>query len=88
MKDGGIIYSKSDLSVDAESMIATAYSQARNLAMNAGIIVKDFINDFLMKAQMEALVLNGIVHPEQALKAAPFEAKAEAKVEEEVEEVF
>jgi hypothetical protein len=68
-------------------MIATAYSQARNLAINSKIIIKDFIADFLTKAQMEALMLNGIVHPEQALKAAVVEEKAEIKAEEKAEEV-
>ncbi len=87
VKEGEIIYSKADLSINAESMIATAYSQARNLVINAKIIIKDFIADFLTKAQMEALMLNGIVHPEQALKAAPVEEKAEVKAEEKAEEV-
>ncbi|MFA5333737.1 MAG: 50S ribosomal protein L10 [Candidatus Nanoarchaeia archaeon] len=85
-KEDNIIYSKADLSIDVESMIATAYSQAKNLALNTKLLVKEFITDFLMKAQLEALMLNGIVHPEQALKAKPIETKIEAKKEEKVEE--
>jgi large subunit ribosomal protein L10 len=86
VKEGEIIYKKSDLSIDVESMISIAYSQAKNLALNSGLLIKEFMNDFLMKAQLEALMLNGIVHPEQALKAQPAETKAEAKKEEKKEE--
>jgi large subunit ribosomal protein L10 len=82
VKEGNIIYSKADLSIDVESLIGIAYSQAKNLALNSKLLVKEFINDFLIKANLEALMLNGIVHPEQALKAQPIENKAEDKKEE------
>jgi len=88
VKEGSTIYSKSDLSIDIESMIASAYSQAKNLALNSKLLVKEFINEFLIKAQLEALMLNGIVHPDQALKAQPESTgtKPEAKKEENKEE--
>ncbi|MDD4352989.1 MAG: 50S ribosomal protein L10 [Candidatus Nanoarchaeia archaeon] len=86
VKEGSTIYSKADLNIDIESMLGIAYSQAKNLALNSTLIIKEFIIDFLMKAQLDALMLNGIVHPDQALKAQPVEAKAEVKKVEKVEE--
>ncbi|MDD2678788.1 MAG: 50S ribosomal protein L10 [Candidatus Nanoarchaeia archaeon] len=66
-KEENTIYSKQDLSIDIESMISAAYAQAKNLAINAGILIKEFISEFLAKAQQNALIINGIVHPEQAI---------------------
>jgi large subunit ribosomal protein L10 len=86
VKEDNIIYSKADLSIDIESMIGTAYSQAKNLVLNSNWLIKEFIIDFLMKAQLEALMLNGIVHPDQAIKSKPVETKTETKKEEVEEE--
>lgn len=86
VKEDNIIYSKADLSIDVESMIGIAYSQAKNLAINSKLLVKEFIVDFLMKAQLEALMLNGIVHPDQALKPQEVETKTEVKKEVPAEE--
>jgi len=84
IKDGSTIFSKEDLSLDVESLISLSYLQAKNLALNAGIIMKEFINELLMKAQFNALIINGIVHPDQKIVTEhKVEAKQETKKKEE-----
>jgi ribosomal protein L12E/L44/L45/RPP1/RPP2 len=51
------------------------------------LFVPELIEELLQRAQLNALALNGAVHPEQAVKPAPKaeEKKEEAKEEEEEE---
>lgn len=89
IKEEGIIYTSQELNIDVENMIMTAFVQAKNLVLNTGIIEPALIKDILMKAQLNALILNGVVHPEKAVKtqAAPSEKKEEKQEEPEEEEV-
>lgn len=92
IKEDDILYTSEDLDVDVENLIITAYIRAKNLVLNTGMIIPEFIEEVLMKAQMSALILNGVVHPEQAVKtqAAPskdIKEEKEEEVEDEEEEV-
>lgn len=88
VKEDDTIYTLDELSIDVEQMIMTAYVQAKNLVLNTGLIVKDLIEDILIKAQFNALMLNGIINPDQAIKVqAPSEEKKSEEKKEEEEEV-
>ncbi len=86
IKEDGTIYTSDMLDLDVEAMISTAYTHAKNLVLNTGMFVPSLIKELLQKAQMNALILNGVVNPDQAIKAPPVAAQAEAKKEEEPEE--
>ncbi|MBN1923329.1 MAG: 50S ribosomal protein L10 [Nanoarchaeota archaeon] len=88
IKEEGTIYTPDMLSIDVESMIATAYTYAKNLVLNTGMFVSALIRELLQKAQLNALILNGVVNPEQAIKSSPAQAAPAAsdKKEEEQEE--
>ena len=88
MKEDNTIYTPDVLDVDIESMIMTGYAQAKNLVLNTGLLIPALMKELLMKAHFNALILNGVINPEQAIRTeAPTAEKQEEKEEEEEKEV-
>ncbi len=86
IEEEGVVYPIEQLSIDIESLIAQAYVHARNLVLNTGIVVPSMIEDIIAYAHTKALILNGVVHPEQKVEAPATEEKKEEKKEEPQEE--
>ncbi|VVB74356.1 50S ribosomal protein L10 [Candidatus Tiddalikarchaeum anstoanum] len=88
IKEGKTIYTKDILSTDFEGLIGVGFNNAKNLVLNTGIFEPSLINEILQKAHLNALMLNGFVHPDQAIKvAAPVITEQKKEKKEDKEEV-